>query len=52
MGLAWTKSVEDDYEGNSVRLGVSQDFFGDLTTLGIAYARGWDTISRNGDETF
>ena len=52
MGLAWTKSDEDDYEGNSVRLGVSQDFFGDLTTLGIAYSRGWDTISRNGDDTF
>lgn len=52
MGLSWTKSVEGDYEGNSVRLGITQDFFGDLTTLGIAYARGWDTISRNGDDTF
>jgi len=52
MGLSWTKSEEDDYEGNSVRLGVSQDFFGDLTTLGIAYSRGWDTVRRNGDDTF
>jgi len=52
MGLSWTKSEEDDYEGNSVRFGISQDFFGDLTTLGIAYSRGWDTVRRNGDETF
>jgi len=52
IGLSWTKSVESDYEGNSVRLGISQDFFGDLTTLGISYARGWDTISRKGDEVF
>lgn len=52
IGLGWTKSVEGDYEGNSVRLGISQDFFGDLTTLGIAYARGWDTITRNGDDVF
>ena len=52
IGLGWTKSVEGDYEGNNVRLGVTQDFFGDLTTLGIAYSRGWDTVGRNGDDTF
>jgi len=52
MGLSWTKSVEGDYKGNSMRFGISQDFFGDLSTLGISYARGWDTISRNGDDTF
>lgn len=52
IGLAWTKSVEGDYEGNAASLSVSQDFFGDLTTLGVSYSRGWDTITRNGDETF
>lgn len=52
LGLSWSKSDEEDYEGNSVRLGISQDFFGDLTTLGIAYSRGWDTVKRNGDDTF
>jgi len=52
MGLSFTRSSEGDYEGNSARLGISQDFFGDLTTLGIAYARGWDTVTRNGDDTF
>ena len=52
MGLSYTNSEESDYSANSVRFGISQDFFGDLTTLGISYARGWDEVSRNGDATF
>ncbi|MEM1436965.1 MAG: DUF3570 domain-containing protein, partial [Pseudomonadota bacterium] len=52
MGLSYTNSEESDYSANSVRFGISQDFFGDLTTLGISYARGWDTVRRNGDEVF
>ena len=52
MALSYTRSVEGDYEGNSARLGITQDFFGDLTTLGISYSRGWDTINRNGDDVF
>ncbi|MEZ5560236.1 MAG: DUF3570 domain-containing protein [Pseudomonadales bacterium] len=52
MGLSYTNSEESDYTANSVRFGVSQDFFGDLTTLGISYSRGWDEVRRNGDDTF
>ncbi len=52
MGLSYTTSEEDDYSADSVRFGISQDFFGDLTTLGISYARGWDTVYRNGDLNF
>lgn len=52
MGLSYTNSEESDYSANSVRFGISQDFFGDLTTLGISYARGWDTVRRNGDDVF
>jgi hypothetical protein len=52
MGVSYTNSEESDYSANSVRFGISQDFFGDLTTLGISYARGFDTVRRNGDETF
>ena len=52
MGLSYTNSEEDDYSANSVRFGISQDFFGDLTTLGISYGRGWDTVYRNGDPNF
>ena len=52
MGFSYTNSEESDYSANSVRFGISQDFFGDLTTLGISYARGQDTVRRNGDEIF
>ena len=52
MGLSYTNSEESDYSAHSVRFGISQDFFGDLTTLGLSYARGADTVRRNGDDTF
>ncbi|MCP5180088.1 MAG: DUF3570 domain-containing protein [Pseudomonadales bacterium] len=52
MGMSYTSSEESDYSAQSFRLGVSQDFFGDLTTLGLTYARGRDEIRRNGDDTF
>ncbi len=52
MGISYTNSEENDYKANTARIGISQDFFGDLTTLGISYARGWDTVLRNGDDAF
>ena len=52
MGLAYTSSDESDYTADSVRFGISQDFFGDLTTVGLSYARGRDEVRRNGDSTF
>ena len=52
MGLSYTTSEESDYSSDSVRFGISQDFFGDLTTIGVSYARGRDEVRRNGDETF
>ena len=52
MGFSYTNSEESDYSAHSVRFGISQDFFGDLSTLGISYARGFDTVRRNGDANF
>ncbi|MEM6708333.1 MAG: DUF3570 domain-containing protein [Pseudomonadota bacterium] len=52
IGFSWTNSEEDDYSAHSYRLGVSHDFFGDLTTVGISYARGDDVVRRNGDAVF
>ncbi len=52
MGVGYTYSEENDYIGNTARFSISQDFFGDLTTLGISYARGWDDVMRNGDPSF
>jgi hypothetical protein len=52
MGLSYTNSEESDYTANAARFGISHDFFGDLTTVGISYARGWDEVRRNGDDDF
>ena len=52
MGLSYTNSEESDYSANAMRFGISQDFFGDLTTLGLSYGYGWDEVRRNGQDDF
>jgi hypothetical protein len=37
-------SREPDYEANTSFYSVSQDMFGDLTTLTMSYKRGWDRV--------
>lgn len=44
----YTNSSENDYEANTAYFSVAQDFFGDLTTLSLAYARGWDSVGQRG----
>lgn len=39
-------SSESDYEANTASFGISQDMFGDLTTVSIGYRRGWDDVRR------
>jgi hypothetical protein len=52
MNLNFTSSSENDFEARSVHFGISQDFFGDLTTLSLGYSKGWDEVGKRGDETF
>lgn len=40
-------SKEPDYTANTSYYSVSQDMFGDLTTLTLGYRRGWDQIFRD-----
>jgi hypothetical protein len=40
-------SVEPDYKANTSYYSVSQDMFGDLTTVTLSYSRGWDQIFRD-----
>ncbi len=44
--LGFTNSEEDDYEANTAYFGLSQDLFGDLTTVSLGFARAWDTVRR------
>jgi hypothetical protein len=40
-------SIEPDYKANTSYYSVSQDMFGDLTTVTLSYSRGWDQIYRD-----
>ncbi|MFT4729587.1 MAG: hypothetical protein ACI9UN_004105 [Granulosicoccus sp.] len=52
LGVGITTSKEDDYEASTLHLSISQDFFGDLTTVSMGYSYGDDTVKRNGDDIF
>lgn len=52
ISAGYTSSKENDYQANTLFLGVAQDFFGDLTTISIGYARGNDTVRQNGNDDF
>lgn len=52
MSLGYTNSEENDFSAKSYNFGISQDFFGDLTTVALGYAYGDDEIRKTGDETF
>lgn len=52
MSLGLTNSVENDFDADSVHFNVSQDLFGDLSTLSFGYSRGNDTIMNSTDASF
>jgi hypothetical protein len=52
LSVSYTASDENDFKARSLYFGISQDFFGDLTTLALSYSRGQDEIGRTGDESF
>jgi hypothetical protein len=52
MNFFYANSEENDYSADTFGFGISQDFFGDLTNLGISYSRGSDQVYRTGDENF
>lgn len=46
MGAFFTYSDEDDYEANTAGFNISHDMFSDLTTIGLGFSYGWDTVKR------
>ena len=50
--LSFTNSEENDYTANSLSFDVSQDMFGDLTTVSFGFSRGWDEVRKRGDDVF
>ncbi|MDR2214984.1 MAG: DUF3570 domain-containing protein [Nevskiaceae bacterium] len=50
--LNYTNSEENDYQANTVSAGLSQDLFGDLTTVTLGFSRGWDVVENVTDPEF
>lgn len=44
--LNYTNSEENDYEASTASFGLSQDLFGDLTTISMGFSRGSDKVRR------
>jgi len=44
--LGYTDSKENDYHATTASFGISQDLFGDLTTISMGFSKGADTVQR------
>ncbi len=52
MSVNYTGSEESDFDASTFGFSVSQDMFGDLTTLTLSYSYGDDLVRRSDDPTF
>lgn len=52
LTVGYTRSTENDYDATTYSFGISQTFFGDLTTIGLGVSYGDDIIGQNGDLEF
>ncbi len=50
LSAFYSSSIENDYEAETTGISVSQEFFGDLTTLSLSYVQGDDIVMNNTDE--
>jgi hypothetical protein len=50
--VGYMNSEESDYKSDTMSFGLSQDMFGDLTTVSIGFSRGWDSVGKRGDAAF
>ncbi len=50
--VSYTLSDESDYTANTASFDLSQDLFGDLTTVSFGFSQGWDEVRKNGDDAF
>jgi len=52
MSLGFSSSEENDFVADTFSIGISQDLFGDLTTISLGYSLGDDQVGRRGDPDF
>ncbi len=52
MSANYVRSVESDFDATTYSVAISQDMFGDLTTLTLAYGYGEDIVGRSDNPDF
>lgn len=52
MSIGMTRSSENDFDATTLSMNISQDMFGDLTTVSLGYALGDNTVRENGNDSF
>ena len=52
MSFGYSNSEESDYNATTLSMGISQDMFGDLTTVSMSFAYGDNTVEQNGNPDF
>jgi hypothetical protein len=52
LSLNYTNSTESDYISDTIGVSISQEFFGDLSTLTLGFALGDDTVKQTGATYF
>jgi len=52
MNLGLSPSEENDFVADTFSFGISQEIFGDLTTVSLGYSLGNDEVGRRGDDSF
>lgn len=52
LSLSYGQSEESDYSASTAAFNISQDFFGDLTTITAGYSQGWDVVGKRGEDDF
>lgn len=52
ISTSYTSSVESDFDAKTYSLAISQDMFGDMTTLTLSYALGDDVVGKSDEPTF
>ena len=52
MSFGYTRSEESDFDATTYSVAISQDMFGDLTTVSMGFAFGDNVIGQNGNDDF
>lgn len=52
MSFSYTNSEENDFSADTFSFGISQDMFGDLTTVSLGYAHGDNVVGKTGNASF